>query len=75
MKRSLVLLSFILTSISWLSANEITWEKEIESAFKKAKAENKIIIVDVYTDWCSWCTRLDETTYIDKEVVAFPARW
>lgn len=34
-----------------------------EDGLKKAKAEDKIILVDVYTTWCGWCVRMDKDTY------------
>ncbi|MFA5859628.1 MAG: thioredoxin fold domain-containing protein [Elusimicrobiota bacterium] len=41
-----------------------------KSAMNKTQKINKPVMVDVYTDWCGWCTRLDETTYNDKNVAA-----
>ena len=32
---------------------------DFESGYKKAVAENKIILVDMYTNWCYWCNRTD----------------
>jgi thioredoxin-related protein len=34
-----------------------------------AKTSNKKILVDVYTDWCGWCKKMDSDVYTDKEVV------
>ncbi len=41
-----------------------------EDAFAKAKANNKMVLVDVYTDWCVWCKRMDHDTYPDPKVQA-----
>jgi len=41
-----------------------TWEEAI-AANKKNK---KKIFVDVYTDWCGWCKRMDATTFSDPAV-------
>jgi thioredoxin-related protein len=38
------------------------WAKVLQSS----KAENKFILVDAYTDWCSWCKTMDKTTFGDK---------
>ncbi len=35
-----------------------------------AKTSHKKILVDVYTDWCSWCKKMDSDVYTDKEVVS-----
>ncbi len=36
-----------------------------------AKAQNKPIFLDVYTNWCGWCKRLDITTYQDPQVIKY----
>ena len=46
--------------INWLS-----WEEAIE----KSQTEQKKIVVDIYTDWCGWCKRLDANTF-QKEYIA-----
>ena len=48
----------------------IKWEKSFEEALKKAKASQKPIFVDFWAEWCTWCHRLDKTTYVDPAVVA-----
>jgi len=37
-------------------------------ALTKAKSENKKVIVDVYTDWCGWCKKMDAEAYSNDEV-------
>jgi len=49
-------------SIKWLTITE---------AEQLSKKDPKKIIVDVYTDWCGWCKRLDATTYKDPKVVDY----
>jgi len=34
-----------------------------------AKNNKKIVMVDIWTDWCSWCKKLDAETYIDKDII------
>lgn len=41
-----------------------TWEE----AVKANKKNKKKIFVDVYTDWCGWCKRMDATTFSDPDV-------
>jgi len=38
-------------------------------AFIKAKKENKAVFILFTTKYCRWCTKLRETTLIDKEIV------
>lgn len=35
-----------------------------------AKAE-KLIVLDVYTDWCGWCKRMDRDTYADTSIIGY----
>lgn len=43
-------------------------------ALAKGKSENKLIVVDFYTDWCTWCKVMDEKTYGDPAVVDFASK-
>jgi thiol-disulfide isomerase/thioredoxin len=36
-----------------------------------ASKEKKLIFVDAYTDWCSWCKVMDNETFSDPEVAKF----
>jgi thioredoxin-related protein len=46
--------------IEWL-----TWEQ----AVAKMEKEPRLIMVDVYTDWCGWCKRMDATTMQDQRII------
>ncbi len=46
-----------------------TWEEAVELN----KTAPKKIFVDVYTDWCGWCKRMDKSTFVDSSVVAYLA--
>jgi thioredoxin-related protein len=46
-----------------------TWEEAV--ALNKTKP--KKIFVDVYTDWCGWCKRMDKSTFVDEKVAAYLA--
>ncbi len=43
--------------------------KDIAAAVKRAKKENKRIILDVGGEWCGWCKKLDEF-FMTNEVAA-----
>jgi thioredoxin-related protein len=63
----------ILLSISVFAVNaqtEIKWMtmKEAQEASKK---NPKKIFVDIYTDWCGWCKKMDATTFKDPKIVAY----
>lgn len=46
-----------------------TWEEAVELS----KATPKKMFVDVYTDWCGWCKRMDKSTFSDPAVAAYLA--
>ena len=45
----------------------------IEEAYALTLMEStpKKIFIDVYTDWCGWCKRMDKATFQNPEVAAY----
>ena len=62
----LLLVAFLSSSINinptieWLS-----WEE----AISRSQTTPKKIFIDVYTDWCGWCKRMDASTFTDPAVI------
>jgi thioredoxin-related protein len=50
-------------------AEKIHW-LSIEEAAEKMKQEPRKLIIDVYTDWCGWCKKMDKETFTDAGVAA-----
>jgi thioredoxin-related protein len=46
----------------------LPWLENHEEAAKLAKEKNLLIITDLYTEWCGWCTKLEKETYPAPEV-------
>ncbi|MFQ5603157.1 MAG: thioredoxin family protein [bacterium] len=42
-----------------------------DKGFEQAQKENKVLVVDFYTDWCHWCKVMDKETYGNKAVIDF----
>lgn len=38
---------------------------------KQALAENKKVLIDVYTDWCEWCKKMESDTYSDENIKSY----
>jgi len=53
-----------------IKTEEIKWLSYDEAAKLSTKKPRKIFI-DVYTDWCGWCKRMDKTTMQDAKVIAY----
>lgn len=49
---------------------QVQW-MTVEEALEKSKTEKRKIFVDVFTDWCGWCKRMDETTFSDPAVAQY----
>jgi thiol:disulfide interchange protein DsbD len=43
-------------------------EQDLEGALARAKAEHKVVLVDIYAEWCAQCKELDEKTWPDPAV-------
>lgn len=70
MNNRYVLLALMLFGTVWAGAQEkVNW-MSIEEAAARAMEEPRIMVIDVYTDWCGWCKRLDATTFADPEVAS-----
>ena len=65
-----VLLLAALLSPMLLTADELAWTGYSE-ALQLAKESGKKVLVDVYTDWCGWCKRMDKDVYANEKVKAF----
>lgn len=50
----------------------IKWYNYTTGKYQSADS-GKPIMVDVYTDWCGWCKKLDDETYSDTRVIELAA--
>jgi len=48
--------------------SSLAWSTDLPQALQQAQASQKYVLVDVYTDWCRWCKKLDQSTYPDPRV-------
>ncbi|MHB8800471.1 MAG: thioredoxin family protein [Thermoanaerobaculia bacterium] len=51
------------------SGNGIAFSPDgFDAALARARAEKRLLLVDVYTDWCGWCKKLDREVFADGRV-------
>ena len=71
MKKILVLAlfiaGFVFTSVAQ-DNTKIKWYS-IEEVAKLNEENPRKVFIDLYTDWCGWCKKLDQTTFIDPVIV------
>ena len=69
MKRTIIIaILAIFGMISVKSQEKVKWYSIVE-ALEKSAVEPRVLMIDVYTDWCGWCKRMDASTFSDPEVV------
>ena len=47
-----------------------TWTPYTEAALEEAQRSGRLVIVDMYADWCVPCVEMDHSTFRNPEVVA-----
>ncbi len=45
----------------------MSWEEAVEAS----KLEKRKFVVDVYTEWCAWCKKMDASTFKDPKIVQY----
>ena len=68
MRKELILLLLVIIFVSFSGmaqdsgTTSVKWYN-IEEAEKLNKQQPKKIMIDVYTDWCGWCKKMDKETF------------
>ena len=58
----------LLVSIQSYTQDKINW-MSFEEAIALNEETPKHFFIDVYTDWCGWCKKMDASTFIDPVIV------
>ncbi|MBX2992461.1 MAG: DUF255 domain-containing protein [Bacteroidetes bacterium] len=45
--------------------------RSFDEGIAEAQQSNKKVLVDVYTDWCSWCKKMDSQVYANNDVADY----
>jgi thioredoxin-related protein len=78
MMRKMMYVMLVLMSMTFVACaqsqkdnkNEIKW-KTFEEVEVLMKTKPKKVLVDLYTNWCGWCKRMDANTYSNSELIDY----
>ena len=61
------LAALFLVAVSLAAQGATKWEHDYQAAIKRAKAEHKVIFMDLWTEWCGPCLRLQKNVFPSPE--------
>ena len=73
MKKALIIILFALMGLSTMAQEKqetIHW-MSFEEAEERCANEPKMVFIDVYTDWCGWCKRMDKSTFANPVIAKY----
>jgi thioredoxin-related protein len=50
--------------------NHLRW-MSFNAGIVEANKTGKKVMIDVYTDWCGWCKKMDKDTYADEGIADY----
>lgn len=70
MKKNLLIVLLVTACTVSAQNQKINWIS-FEKAIELNEQEPKKFMIDVYTDWCGWCKRMDATTFNNPVIVDY----
>lgn len=70
-RETIAVLSLVLAMLSaaaQAAGGAVAWQGWSEDLFRRAKAESRLVLLDMEAVWCHWCHVMDATTYADPKV-------
>jgi len=70
MRKILIIALFAMISVCSMAQEKIQW-MSFEDAVERCAKEPKMVFIDVYTDWCGWCKRMDQSTFANPVIAKY----
>ena len=70
----ILLAGWLLSFSFWvnsLNAQEVVQWMSFEEALEAQQKEKRKMIIDVYTDWCAWCKKMDQSTFSNEFIIEY----
>ena len=67
--KPLIPITLLLLTLNPIDTTEskINWIS-VEEAYQNIRTNKKPVIIDVYTDWCGWCKRMDRDVFSNPTI-------
>ncbi len=70
MKKTIIILAFLAFSFVLFAQDGIKW-RTLTEAIELNEKEPRNFVIDVYTNWCGWCKRMDANTFSNEVIADF----
>ena len=63
----LAILALLIPQTGAAASRDLNW-RGWDEGLREAATSKRPVLVDVYTDWCGWCKRMDRDVYSQSEI-------
>ena len=63
------MLAFVGYNLYQSVPGRLGWESDYEEALDEAQSRDQLLLAYLYTDWCSYCKKMDSETFRDSELI------
>lgn len=75
MKKIFIGMLLCWSALQCMAAESVEWLTDLPAAQAKAKAENKMVLMDFTgSDWCGWCMKFKKEVYSTPEFAEYAAK-